>query len=134
MAIPSSTLPPTRESPAPATRSSRHADHRSQAIESLAMAGVNLFLVGIAVVSLVQLLPQAFLDKAKLNALQTELKQTQQRVSELQANYQRDSDPQQFNRIAQEENNLIAPNQRRVVWLQRNPGDSALSQPTPQTP
>jgi hypothetical protein len=47
----------------------------------------------------------------------TEVKQTKQRVNDLQVTYKLNSDPKQLQRIAQEQGNLIATNQRRIVWL-----------------
>jgi hypothetical protein len=134
MPIPGSASPTLSSSPAATVHSSRQSSYRSLAIESLGIAGINLFLVGIAIASIGHLFPQAFLDKAKLTALESELQQTQARVNQLQANYQRDSDPQQFQRIVQEENNLIAPNQRRVVWLPPTAKDSSGHKSSAQTP
>jgi hypothetical protein len=95
----------------------RQANHRSHAIESAIMLGVNFLLGGIAIAGLAQLVPQSLSDQAKVQSLDTEVKQTKQRVNDLQVTYKLNSDPKQFQRIAQEEGNLIAANQRRIVWL-----------------
>jgi cell division protein FtsB len=81
------------------------------------MLGVNFLLGGMAIAGLAQLVPQSLSDHAKLQSLDTEVKQTKQRVHDLQATYKLNADPKQFQRIAQEEGNLIATNQRRIVWL-----------------
>ncbi len=98
-------------------QTSRQANHRSHAVESVIMLGVNLFLGGIAIAGLAQLVPQSLSGQTKLQSLDTELKQAKQRVNDLQTTYKLNSDPKQFERIAQEEGNMIATNQRRIVWL-----------------
>jgi cell division protein FtsB len=105
----------------------RQVSHRSHAIESAIMLGVNFLLGGIAIAGLAQVVPQSLSDHAKVQSLEAELKQTKQRVNDLQATYKLNSDPKQFQRIAQEEGNLIAANQRRIVWLK--PVQSANDKP-----
>ncbi len=103
------------------------AQQRRIAREILTKVLVNLGLVGGGLVALMQLLPYYFSQQEKLTALEQAEKAAQARVTQLQQELKQDRHPQAQERIAQEDANLIRPDQRRIVWVK--PGVSANSQP-----
>ncbi len=106
------------------------AKHRRIAREIVIKVLVNLGIIGGGLVALSQLLPYYFSQQEKLAALETAEKAAQTRVEQLKTELHQDRQPQAIERIAQEEANLIRPDQRRIVWVK--PGVSAHSQPDSQ--
>lgn len=90
--------------------------------EAGAKIAVNLILLAFALGAIAKLVPYQLSQLQKLHALEAEVAQLEARVKELQLEQERDRQPQARQRIAQEEANLIAANQRRIIWVQpKNP-------------
>lgn len=109
--------------------------------EAGAKIAVNLILLAFALGAIAKLVPYQLSQLQKLHALEAEVAQLEARVKELQLEQERDRQPQARQRIAQEEANLIAANQRRIIWVQpKTPSKNRLSpaynkaKTKPQTP
>lgn len=107
------------------------AKHRHIGREFTIKVLINGGIIAAGLVALSQLVPYYLSQREKLTNLEAAQKEAQARVNQLKANYQQDSQPQALERIAQEEANLIRPNQRRIVWVK--PGVAANSEPVPIT-
>lgn len=97
--------------------SSKGRNQRIRAIEALTVFGVNVTLASVAIVAVARLVPYNISQQQKLQTLQQEVIQANHRVQRLESDHQRFADPQARMEIAQEENNLIGANQRRVIWI-----------------
>lgn len=89
--------------------------------EAGAKIAVNLILLAFALGAIAKLVPYQLSQLQKLHALEAEVAQLAARVKELQLEQERDRQPQARQRIAQEEANLIAANQRRIIWIKPKP-------------
>ncbi|URR35310.1 hypothetical protein NBE99_11800 [Thermosynechococcus sp. HN-54] len=90
--------------------------------EASAKIAVNLLLLAFALGAIAKLVPYQLSQLQKLHALEAEVTKLEERVKALQREQERDRQPQARQRIAQEEANLIAANQRRIIWVQpQNP-------------
>lgn len=101
-----------------------HSPRRIPAIawEAGAKITVNLVLLAFALGAIAKLVPYQRSQLQKLHALEAEVGQLEARVKELQLKQERDRQPQARQRIAKEEANLIAANQRRIIWVHpKNP-------------
>lgn len=93
--------------------------YRVLALENTVKLLVNgLLIVGTAS-ALVKLLPYSFSQQAKLQEITTEVNLTQNRVDNLQKDFKRNFDPQQAQKIMQEQSNRVAPGQRQVIILDK---------------
>ena len=93
--------------------------YRVLALENTVKLFVNgLLIVGTAS-ALLKLLPYSFSQQAKLQEITTEVDLTQNRVDSLQKDFNRNFDPQQAQRIMQEQSNRVAPGQRQVIILDK---------------
>ncbi|KJH71461.1 slr1601 family putative cell division protein [Aliterella atlantica] len=93
--------------------------YRVLALENTVKLFVNgLLIVGTAS-ALVKLLPYSFSQQAKLQEITTEVNLTQNRVDNLQKDFKRNFDPQQAQKIMQEQSNRVAPGQRQVIILDK---------------
>lgn len=109
---------PSRVAPRP-RRHSRRRSYRVMALETTAKLTVNIVLSAAAVAGLVKLLPYQWSQQAKLQEIQTEVKQTESRVNHLQTGFSRYFDPQQSKSVMQEQSNRVAPGQRQVILLNK---------------
>jgi hypothetical protein len=85
--------------------------------------GLNGILVLGSIAALAKLIPFQHIQQAKLHEVQMQVQETEQRVAELRGQFQRSFDPRQAKKIMVEQTPRIAPNQRRIIFM--NP-----SQPT----
>jgi uncharacterized membrane protein (DUF106 family) len=83
--------------------------------ETTLKLGVNIFLSSVAIVSLLQLLSYHSTQKNKLEEINKEVNKTQIRVEQLRNAFGRNFDPKEVKKVIQDQNNVIAPNQLRVV-------------------
>lgn len=95
--------------------------NQARALEIIVMLAVNALLSATAVVALVQLIPYQRSQQAKLQEIQSQVEVAQERVDQVQGQFNRNFDPQQARQIMQEQTNRIDPKQRQVVWVQTNP-------------
>lgn len=93
--------------------------YRSVAIETSLRLGVNLGLSAIALSTLVYLLPYRTAQTQKLKEVQTEVKQAESRVAQLQAEFSRSFDSNQVKSILQEQTHMVDPSQRVVIFDDR---------------
>lgn len=101
-------------------RRPRHQQTGAIALETTVKLAINVALSGVAVVSLLQLLPYHKSIQSKLQAIRTEVKETEQRVNRLQTDYKRASNPQEAKNIMREQTHMVDPTRREVVLLESN--------------
>ena len=121
----SSITPTQRNSqrPARSKRPVRRSPNRQVtelALEATVKLGVNLLLATAAVSALAKLIPYHQAQQEKLAQVRAEVEQTEQRVDRVRDNFNRYFDPQQTSSVIQEQTNRIHPNQRQIVWVDRN--------------
>ncbi|MDG2990790.1 hypothetical protein L3556_07580 [Candidatus Synechococcus calcipolaris G9] len=97
--------------------SSQDHPYQGQTLEVLAKIVVHSGLIVFGLMAVGKILPYQIAQSQKLEAMEGEVAQMQQRVNQLRADYELDSQPQANQRIAQEEGNMIGTNQRRVIWI-----------------
>lgn len=85
--------------------------------ESGFILGMNLLLMGTAVVTLAHLVPHQFSQQAKLQELRQEKSQVAQNLQTLKQDYIRGQSPAEAKRIAEDQGNLMQPNRMQVFWL-----------------
>jgi hypothetical protein len=91
------------------------------ALETTAKIGVNVVISAAALSALVQLLPYHWSQQDKLREIRTEVKQMEERVNSLQAEFSRNFDPRQTKSIMQEQGYRFDPRQRQVVLMNQEP-------------
>ncbi|MBD2328319.1 hypothetical protein [Alkalinema sp. FACHB-956] len=118
--------PSPRRSPDRARRPNPQARQRQQqrmyrlmAAETLIKLSVNVGISAVAITSLFQLLPYRSVQQAKLQEVQAELKSTETRVAQLQAQFSRTFDPNETKAILQEQTHLVDPTEKVVVFDDR---------------
>ncbi|MBN3909962.1 MAG: hypothetical protein HWQ35_26515 [Nostoc sp. NMS1] len=115
-------------------RPKRHLRQRSyqvMALESTAKIVVNLVVTAIAASALAQLLPHHWLQQEKLREINTEVKLMQVHVDGLQVEFSRNFDPQQAKSIRQQQGFRFAPNQRRVVLMNKDIREDEQTESSP---
>ncbi|EHC11099.1 hypothetical protein [Fischerella thermalis] len=103
-----------------APRPKRHLRQRSyqvMALETTAKIGVNIVISVAAVTALVRLLPYHWSQQAKLQEINTELRQVEARVNALNVEFSRNFDPRQAKSIMQEQGYRFDPNQRPIMLI-----------------
>jgi len=98
-------------------RRPRRNPHRAVVFESGFKLGVNCLLSVIAVSALVKLVPYNLAQQAKLKEIRIEVSEVEGRVDHLQAELNRQFDPQQTMSVMQEESTRVDPRQRQIVWI-----------------
>jgi len=91
--------------------------YRVLAVENTVKILVNGLLIVGAASALVKLLPYSISQQAKLQEISKEVSLTENRVDNLQKDLQRNFDPQQSQRIRQEQSGRVEPGQRQVIIL-----------------
>ena len=94
------------------------------ALETTAKLTVNLIFCAAAIGALIQLLPYHKSVQIKLDEIGVEVKQTEERVTRLQKDFNRSFDPQQAKIVMQEQSHRVDPARRQVVLLEKNPHES----------
>lgn len=90
------------------------------AVETTVKVAVNVIISGVAVCSLVHLLPYHQSIQTKLQEIRFEVKEAEQRVSRLETEYKRTSDPQEAKNIMREQSHLVDPARRQIVLLHKD--------------
>ena len=98
-------------------RRKRSNPHQAIAVETGFRLGVNAFLAIVAVSALVKLIPYNLAQQAKLKEIRTDVTALEGRVDRLQAELNRQFDPQQAMSVMQAESNRVDPRQRQILWL-----------------
>ncbi|MCC5614919.1 hypothetical protein LC605_07490 [Nostoc sp. CHAB 5836] len=115
-------------------RPKRHLRQRSyqmMALESTAKIAVNLVITAVATSALAQLLPYHWLQQAKLQEMNTEVKLMEGHVNGLQAELNRNFDPQQAKRIRQQQGYRFDPSQRQIVLMNQDRREDEQTQSSP---
>jgi hypothetical protein len=93
-------------------------DHpHGQFWESGVMLGMNILLMGTAIVTLAHLIPYQMTQQAKLQELRSEESNMAQNLEDLRQEYEQSKSPEVAQRIAQEQGNLMRANQKRVFLI-----------------
>lgn len=119
--------PPPEHPPRPSALRSRRpvrASHRGVTAEVSTKVVVNVCLVAVSSVALVKLIPNTLRQQAQLEELQAEVTYLNQDVEQLRIEFNAYFDTTQTERLAQEEGQLLKPNQRRVVWMDSQESDA----------
>lgn len=95
----------------------RRHPHQAVAVENGFKLGVNCLLSIVALSALVKLVPYNLAQQAKLQEIRAEVLEVEGRVDLLQADLNRQFDPQQAMSVMQEESTRVDPRQRQIVWL-----------------
>lgn len=109
-------------SPSSRLKKRRHKRHRQKAYQMVVLEItvkllVNMVLSLTAIAALTRLLPYQQLQLAKLNLLEVEKQEVEQRVELLREQFSRNFDPHQSKQVMQEQSSRVDPNQRRIFWL-----------------
>jgi outer membrane murein-binding lipoprotein Lpp len=91
--------------------------HRGIAVENTAKLVVNMVLVVGVVSALVKLLPYNLSQQTKLQEISTEVNQTEKRVTDLRADFNRSFAPEQAQKIMAEQSNRVDPKQRPIFLI-----------------
>lgn len=94
----------------------RQRSYQVMAVETTAKIAVNLVISTAAISALIQLLPEHWSQQDKLRAITIDVKQMEERVYKLQAEFSRSFDPRQAKIIMQEQGYRFDPNQRQIVF------------------
>lgn len=113
---------PVRRRRVDAYRKPSRSSYQTIRNEAAAKLSVNCLIIFAALAALVRLIPFNVNQQARLQELQVEVSAVQGRVDHLQADLNYYFDPQQTQRVMQEQSQLVDPSQRRIVWL--NPSNS----------
>ena len=95
------------------------------AMELTAKIVVNSLLSAAAIVTLIKLLPYQLSQQTKLNEVNIEVKEAEERVNELRDSFRRNFDPQQSRKIMQEQSPMVDPQQRRIIFIEPSPTKTA---------
>lgn len=99
-------------------RSRRRSSPLAAAIawETMIKLSVNLVLVAIATGAVMRLMPYHRSVEEKLEIVESQVQQTQDRVTQLQQDFDRSFDPEQAKQVMAEQSHRIDPQRRSVVW------------------
>jgi phosphoribosylformylglycinamidine (FGAM) synthase-like amidotransferase family enzyme len=86
--------------------------------ESATILGINLVLIGTAIFTLANLLPQQLTRNQKLQEVRLEEAQVTNRINELNQDLQRSQNPQVERRIAEEYGSFMRADQHQVVLME----------------
>jgi hypothetical protein len=92
-------------------------DYKARLWESGLILGMNVVLIGTALVTLANLVPNQLTQRAKLKEISREESQVAQNLQELQQTYQRSQSPETAERIAQEQGSLMRADQLKVFQI-----------------
>lgn len=104
----SKSAPPVAIAPSP----------RVLSIEIAVKLSVYSILSLAAISGLVRLVPHHQKVQARLAEVEQEVQRTEMRVNRLQAEFNTSFDPNQAQRVMQEQSNRIDPRQRPVIWIE----------------
>lgn len=100
-----------------ARRSETIRDHQAIAIEASLKLGLNLVLSVASITALIKLWPYQEIQQTKLAEVRRAVQETQSRVDKLRGQLNRNFDPEQTQRLMQEQSYRVNPNQRRIFWM-----------------
>lgn len=103
--------------------------HRTMAFEVGSKLLVSVGVAIAACVGLAQLVPMAVAQQAQLEEINQEVSKLESRVDRLENDFNYRFDPQQAQRIMQEQSNRVAPGQVRVIWKEASPHHADVPPP-----
>jgi cell division protein FtsB len=116
---------PVNLAKAPAKRSKkvpvmrpRPQNYGAIAVEIFIKLSVNVVLSAAAITALSQLIPYQLSQQTKLQELELETAETAARVSQLEKEFEFNTDPSQAQRVMQEYSTRVNPNQVKVVFVE----------------
>ena len=115
-------------------RRPRRNPHQAVVLENGFKLGVNCLLSVIALSALIKLVPYNLAQQAKLKEIRVEVSDVEGRVDRLQAELNRQFDPQQAMSVMQEESIRVDPRQRQIVWLTPTNSVAQTSPVSPASP
>jgi len=84
--------------------------------ETMMKLSVNLVLVMVGAGAVMRLIPYYQSVEEKLEIVEIKVEQTQDRVNQLQQDFDRSFDPEQAKQVMAEQSHRIDPQRRSVVW------------------
>jgi hypothetical protein len=112
---PVSSRPATQRRPRRSRPSRRATGNKGVKVEVTMKLIANSVISVVAIAALFKLLPYQKAQQTKIEEIRLEVETTQKRVDSLRQNFNRYFDPAQSQKVMQEENPRLAPNQRRIV-------------------
>ncbi len=94
-----------------------NSEHQWVATEITIKLAINGILSAVAMVSLFQLIPHQWSQKAQLKEIRVEVEETEKRVSQLRDDFRHNFDPHKTDKVMQEQSPRLHPTQRRIFWL-----------------
>jgi hypothetical protein len=110
-----SSRPATKQRRPRKSSSRRATANKGVAVEVTMKLLANSVISVVAIAALIKLLPYQRTQQTKIEEIRLEVETTQTRVDSLRQNFNRYFDPAQAQKVMQEENPRLAPNQRRIV-------------------
>jgi hypothetical protein len=118
------------KSPRP-KRNLRARSYQVMALETTAKIGVNIAISVAAVSALMHLLPYHWSQQEKLRAIRTEVNLASSRVNTLNDEFRRNFDPTQTKSIMQQQAYRFDPNQRRIIFTDKQAAAADASESSP---
>lgn len=95
----------------------KHRNHAALAMETLIKIALNCGLSAVAIATLTNLFPYYWEQREKVQAIRTEVRDAEYKVTRLRSNLNRSFDPSQALNVMQEQSAMVAPNQRRIILM-----------------
>lgn len=116
-------------------RQPSHNPYGAIAAETTVKIIANLTISLVAVTALVQLIPSYKEQQQKLQEISQEVERTEARVQRLRSEFSHNFDPQQTQKIMQEQTELQDPQQLSIIWQKSSPSNrEAPKQHSPKKP
>jgi hypothetical protein len=109
----------------------RQRSYQVMALETTAKIGVNILISTAAISALVHLVPHHWSQQDKLRTIRTQVSLMETRVNTIKAEFNRNFDPTQTNRIMQEEGYRIDPNKHPIVFTHTKEANEAEQSDSP---
>ncbi|MEM7554112.1 MAG: hypothetical protein AAF378_08425 [Cyanobacteria bacterium P01_A01_bin.84] len=121
--LPVQPLPKNPVAPPRPKRHLRQRYYQVMGLETTVKIGVNCLIAAAAISALVQLLPHHWSQQDKLRAIKINRKQTERRVDNLQAEFNRNFDPSNAQALMRQQGYRFDPKQRNVVFNDASDAD-----------
>lgn len=96
----------------------------ARAIETTAVLGINITLIGTCLYTVGNMLPHQLTQEAKLQEMKGEIDRTANHIEQLKQSHQQSLTPKVSRQIAEEQGHLIRKNKRNLVWIKPNDDSS----------
>ena len=95
----------------------KHRNHAALALETALKIAINCGLSAVAIVTLTNLFPYYWEQRERVQAIRTEVRDTEYKVTRLRANLNRSFDPARALNVMQEQSAMLAPDRRRIILM-----------------